>query len=180
MKNILLLICITVLSIGLSSCQKPEENKPQKSAMPQGPIIDTSVNAKSHGSMGPKTGFQVVVPPEVKENWKAATFIVEDKKENTRNELTVNIGDNFNIPGSKMTVKAGPFLPDFKMSAATITSVSNKLNNPAIGVSISENGRKIFPPSGEWGWLYMNFPTIHSFQHERFGLVLKEGVAAKK
>ena len=179
MKNILLLISITVLVIALSSCQKPAENQPQKSAMPQGPIIDTTVNTKSHGSMGPKTEFQIVVPPEVKAHWKAVTFIVEDKKGNTSKEFTVNIGDNFDIPDSKLTVKAGPFLPDFKMSAATITSVSNELNNPAIGVSISENGHKIFPSSGEWGWLYMNFPTIHSFQHERFGLILKEGVAVQ-
>ena len=179
MKNILLLTVIAAISIVMSSCQKPEEHQPQKNAMPQGPIIDTSVNSKSHDSMAPKTEFQVVVPTEVKEQWQSVIFIIEDKKENTHNEITVTVGDKFNIPGSKLTIKAGPFLPDFKMSAATITSVSNKPNNPAIGVSISENGHKIFPSTGEWGWLYMNFPTIHSFQHDRFGLVLKEGVAKK-
>jgi hypothetical protein len=39
-----------------------------------------------------------------------------------------------------------------------------------------QNGNKIFPPSGEWGWLYAKFPTIHSFQHDRFSLSLKAGL----
>jgi hypothetical protein len=26
------------------------------------------------------------------------------------------------------------------------------------------------------GWLYSKFPAIHPFQHERYGLLLKEGV----
>ena len=91
-------------------------------------------------------------------------------------EITVKVGEEFKITDSNLVVKTGPFLPNFKMSADTITSTSNDPGNPAIGVEIYENDAKVFPTTGKWGWLYANFPTIHSFEHSRYGLALKEGI----
>jgi hypothetical protein len=62
------------------------------------------------------------------------------------------------------------------MSGTVITSSSNEITNPSLGVAVFDGDKKLFPESGEWGWLYAKFPTIHSFQHERFSLVLKEGI----
>ncbi len=176
MKNVLLLIMIITITFAFSSCQKKEEQAVKTPAMAKGPIIDTQAGTQQGQISIPKTEFQVIVPPEVKDQWSGVKIIIEDKIDNTQQEVTANIGAEFKIPDSNLTVTVGPFLPDFKMSSATITSVTNDPKNPAVGVAIQEDGNKLFPPSGEWGWLYRNFPTIHSFEHERYGLVLKEGI----
>ncbi len=177
MKNILLVLAIITLTFAFSSCQKKEEQAVKKPSMAKGPIIDTQPGSLAQGQDAiKKTVFQVIVPPEVKDQWSGVKIIIEDKKESKQMEITANVGGEFKIPDSNLTVQIGPFLPDFKMSSSTITSVTNDPKNPAVGVAVMEDGKKLFPPSGEWGWLYMNFPTVHSFQHERYGLVLKEGV----
>ena len=123
-----------------------------------------------------KIELSVVVPQEVADYWDSAVFIIKDKQEGSQDEVTVKVGGEFEIAGSGLIVKTGAFLPDFIMSGPTITSDSNNPNNPAIGIKVYENGVKVFPASGKkWGWLYVNFPTIHTFDHSRYGLVLKEG-----
>ena len=177
MKKLLAVLSVTLVLASLLACQKKDEQSAaQKSPVPKGPIIDAPSTAPGHGAPGQKTEFEVVVPPEVGEQWAQIIMIVDDKQQNRKEEFTVNIGDEFKIPDSALTVKIGPFLPDFKMSGTVITSSSNETNNPSVGVAVYEEGKKVFPPSGEWGWLYAKFPTIHSFQHERFSLALKEGV----
>ncbi len=172
MKKTLLMILALALLFSFGACQKKEEKIEAKSQTPSGPILDVSIPERS----GTKTEFSIVVPQEVKDSWTSAVFIIEDKQEGKQDEITVKIGDEFDIAGSSLVVKIGSFLPNFKMSAGTITSISNSPDNPAIGIEIYENGIKIFPPSGKWGWLYAKFPTIHSFEHSRYGLALKEGI----
>jgi hypothetical protein len=174
-KTMMLLSAIIILS-PLVSCKKSEQPpEPKRSPVGQGPIIDTQPLGQGHGGAGKKIEFQVVVPPEVKEKWIAVVIVVDDKKEKKQEEFTVNIGGEFKIPDSNLTVKIGPFLPDFKMSADTITSASAEPNNPSVGIAVIDNGSQLFPATGKWGWLYSKFPTIHSFQHERFSLTLKGG-----
>lgn len=181
MRKLTILISITILIFALGACKKKDEPAPvQKSPMPQGPIVDTPAGTPApppgHGTPAQKTEFQVVVPPDVPGAWSKVTIIVDDKKTNKQQQFTLKIGDEFNIPDSNLMVKIGPFLPDFKMNGTTITSTSNEPNNPSVGVAIFEGGARVFPASGQWGWLYAKFPAIHAFQHERFALALKEGV----
>ncbi len=183
MKKLLIVMSAVLMIFSLWACQKQEEPPAaKKSPMPQGPIIDQSADPQGHGVTGTakKTEFQVVTPPDVKEHWSQVVIIVEDKKENKKEEFTVSIGDDLKIPDSDLTVRVGPFLPNFKMSGTVITSSSNETVNPSVGVAVMKDGEKLFPKTGEWGWLYAKFPTIHSFQHERFSLVLKEGVEKAK
>lgn len=119
---------------------------------------------------------QVVVPPEVKEQWTAVVLVIEDKKKNKKKEFSVKIGDELKIPESNLIVKVGYFLPDFKMNGFIITSQSSDPNNPAAGVLVLENGKQIYPSPSGWGWLYAKFPTVHTLEHERYGLILKEGI----
>ncbi len=177
MKKTLILISAAALIFTFGACQKNEEPPAaQKSPMPSGPIIDTPSAQPGHGQQAQKTEFQVVVPPEIADHWAKVTLTLEDKKENKKQEYSVMIGDELKIPDSKLVVKIGPFLPDFKMSGTVITSSSNEPNNPSVGIAVFEDGKKLFPASGEWGWLYAKFPTIHSFQHERYSLALNEGI----
>jgi len=177
MKKLLIAASITALLFTLTSCNKAEEPKAPASSAGQGPILDTGP-VGSHSTPGQKTEFQISVPQEVTDNWFGVQIEVEDKLENKKEEINADIGSEFTIPGSELIVKVGPFLPDFKMNAQIITSASNEPNNPAVGIAVYEGEKKLFPPSGEWGWLYANFPAIHSFTHERYALVLK--AATKK
>jgi hypothetical protein len=108
--------------------------------------------------------------------WSKVIVVVDDKQTKKQQEFTLKIGDEFKIPDSNLTVKIGPFFPDFKMNGTVITSSSNEPNNPSVGVAIFEGGARVFPATGQWGWLYAKFPAIHAFQHERFALALKSGV----
>jgi hypothetical protein len=177
MRQLLVILSVIMMLSSFWGCQKKEEaTAEKKSPVPQGPIIDRQAGAPSHGTPAEKTEFQVVVPPEVQEQWAQVVIIIDDKKENKTQEYTVNIDGELNIPDSKLTLKVGPFLPDFQMSGTVITSSSNETNNPSVGIAVFEGDKKLFPSSGEWGWMYAKFPTIHSFQHERFSLTLKEGI----
>jgi hypothetical protein len=175
MKKYLPILFVIIILFSFISCKKKEEEKVTQPPLAQGPILDTK-GIKPHGDSGKKIQFEVVVPPDVESAWSAVTLVVEDKQLNKTQEYNVQIGDEFKIPESAVTVKVAYFLPDFKMSGSVITSASNTPNNPSIGVVISEDGKQIFPGSGKLGWLYAKFPTIHPFQHERFGLTLKEGI----
>lgn len=174
MKKTLSVIVITTILFSFGACKKKEEPISQK-PIQQGPIMDSPATLPDH-ERGQKVQFEVVIPPDVKDKWSAVKLLVENKKLNKTQEFTVQIGDELKIPDSKLTVEVDYFLPDFKMSGQIITSASNMPNNPSVGLRISEDGKQIFPESGKWGWLYAKFPTIHPFQHERYGLILKEGI----
>ncbi|MBI4848166.1 MAG: hypothetical protein HY808_06250 [Nitrospirae bacterium] len=185
MKKTFLIILAAVVLFSFLSCKRKEEQKPvpqQSTSAPRGPIVDSPLTPPpGHGTpgQGQKVEFQVVVPPEVSAKWSGVKFIVEDRKENKKLELTAPVGSELKIPDSNLVVKVGPFLPDFKMNGPVITSASNEMTNPAVGVTVLENGSQIFPAPGgtaKWGWLYQKFPAVHAFQHERFALALKEGI----
>jgi hypothetical protein len=174
MKKYLSLLIIGLFFISFGACKKKEEQV-SKTPLAEGPIVDTP-GVSPHSGPGQKVQFDVVVPPDVETEWTAVTLIVEDKELKKTGEYTVQVGEELQIPDSSLAIKVSYFLPDFKMSGPVITSASTAPNNPAVGIVISEDGNQIFPETGKVGWLYEKFPTIHPFQHNRFGLTLKEGV----
>ena len=175
MKKAALIILSIMFATSFMSCQKKEEQTEAKAPVQQGPIIDIPAPAPGHGTPGKKPEFSVVVPPEVAEKWAAVTIAIDDRQESKQTDYVVALGSELKIPDSSLTVKVGPFLPDFKMSGEIITTATNEPNNPAVGITIFEDGKQVFPSTGQVGWLYSKFPTIHSFQHDRYGLILKGG-----
>ena len=181
MKKFLSVAMIAVPLL-FGACSKKEEQPqptPQAPMMKQGPIVETPSQAlpPGHEAARQKVEYNVVVPPDVKDKWSGVKLIIEDKQTNKMQEYTVKLSSEFKIPDSKLTIKVGDFLPDFKLGVQVITSASNNLVNPAVGVVIYEDGSQIFPESGKWGWLYAEHPTMHPFQHSRFSVLLKEGIA---
>ncbi len=175
MKKYLSLIMMAALLFSFSACKKKVEEQVTQAPLQQGPIIDTPSAIPDHGT-DQKIQFEVVVPPEVESSWSAVILTVEDKITKKKEDYTVLLGDELKIPGSNLKIKVDYFLPDFKMSGQIITSTSNTPTNPAAGVIIYEDDNQVFPETGQWGWLYSEFPSIHQFQHDRYSLVLKEGV----
>ncbi len=127
----------------------------------------------AHNDIPDLSGAQVIVPEGVKGKWKSVTFMLEDKISHAITEHTVKLGDEWPVPDSNMKIKVGTFLPDLIIQGKVFTSVSNELKNPAIHVTINENGNELFK-----GWLFSLFPTMHSFQHDRFSITLKDVIAS--
>ena len=167
MKKLFTALLVGSLIFTVAGCKKKEE-KPQ---LPPGhPSTEGGMPQTGMPDM-PKVDRKVVVPAEVKAKWKAVKLNIEDKAAKSTKEYTVAVGSELAVPNSKMKIKVLAFLPDFRMGEKDITSASDKPNNPAAQVSVTEPGKE------EWkGWLYSMHPGIHPYAHERVAITLVGGV----
>lgn len=86
----------------------------------------------------------------------------------------IGIGETQPLGDTGLTLTAQAFVPDFVMDAAGITTRSPEPNNPGAKVVISEQGKPDFT-----GWLFAAMPDIHPFAHDRYEVILVEGIRAK-
>jgi hypothetical protein len=154
------LLALVALVFTLGACKKKEETPIMGAPHETTPTI-----------MMPAGEPQIVVPDNVKGKWSAVVITIEDKTANTSEDVKISLNNSHTITGSNVKIEIGDFLPDFKMDGVTITSLSNDPNNPAVRVTVYEGEEELFK-----GWLYSKFPAIHPFQHEKYGLLLKEGL----
>jgi hypothetical protein len=153
--------------------QMPQGQMPQ-GQMPQGQMPQGQMPRPGVASMG-KT--QVIIPESVKGKWGAAKIILEDKVAKTKKEYEIKLNSDFPVPNSSLKIRIGDFLPDFRMDGLNLTSGSNEPRNPALSIRVYENDKQIFPaPGRQWGWLFAKVPSIHPFEHPKYGITLKEGV----
>lgn len=196
MKKALAVALCLALSLLVGACKKKETPPPVPQApgpmvpgqmppgqTPSGPMMQGPISPEGQqqvppaGMMMPKGKTQIVVPDFVKGKWSAAKIILEDKASKKRQEYTVKLNSDFTIPNSGLKIHVGDFFPDFKMEGLTMTSASNQPGNPALAIRVYEGGKQIFPALGkQWGWLFAKVPSIHPFEHTKYGLILKEGV----
>ncbi|GAB4273427.1 MAG: DUF2155 domain-containing protein [Deferrisomatales bacterium] len=169
-------------TVALAGCSKKEEpvaeapkaEAPQAEAGSKGlemPPSHPKVGGESAsaGAEAAPPQRQIVVPDDVKNTWKAVVLELTDKTENKTEEVTVEIGQTVTVGGLEITVEN--FLPAFTMGGGQITSKSNETENPAARLIVKEGGSEVFS-----GWLFTLFPEAHPFQHERYGLLLKDFV----
>ena len=116
---------------------------------------------------------RIVVPPEVDGQWKAVRIMVLNKETNQEDLYTVDIGYELKVANSDVRLKVNAFLPSFVMKGKSLTSNSNKLDNPAALISLTESGKEIFN-----GWLFSRFPGTHAFQHPRYSFTLVDFIPA--
>jgi hypothetical protein len=169
MKRIAVLTASLLLfTLATAACKKKEPPPPPPPPMPgQG-------MPGQPGGMPPMGGGpekKIVVPDAVKGSWKAVKIEVEYKDKKSKKQFTVPLKSEFKVPDSDLVIKTGDFLPHFTMAADSITSSSNNLENPAAMVEILQNQKEIFH-----GWLFAKFPSVHPFQHDKYGVTLLEGV----
>ena len=166
MKKIGVIVAMLLLvSIPFASCKKKEQ-PPVPPPMQEGPPGQPGA---PHGMTGGPEK-KVIVPPDVKAAWKAVKVEVEFKGKKAKKPFSIPLNSEFKVPDSDLTVKVGDFLPHFAMTADSITSNSNNLENPAARIEILEKGNTVFK-----GWLFSKFPDIHPFQHDQYGVRLVEG-----
>lgn len=178
LKRSIAIIAVFVLAFSFGACKKKEE---QQQLPPGHPSVEGGMPPQGMPPQGmpqpgasnvPKVNRQVVVPKEVRSKWKAVKLAIVDKTTNKTKEVTINIGSEYAVPGTKMVVKVLHFLPDFKMNDKEITSPTAEPNMPAANISVSENGKEIWT-----NWLFSLQPTIHPFMHDKIGITLLGGVS---
>ncbi|WP_224984064.1 DUF2155 domain-containing protein [Geomonas agri] len=151
MKRLMKLTVLSLIAIGFAAGCNGKEKTEQAAAQPR--------VAKALST--------VVVPDQVKGKWKAVQIEVADKNAHLKKVYTLDIGSDFKLPGSDLTLKVETFLPHFVMEGTTLTSQSNDLVNPAAQLVIREQGKEIYK-----GWLFSLYPTTHAFQHPQYGFTL--------
>jgi len=160
MKYLLRLLILSALfMVAVTGCKKKEEKPVGEAGSPHG--------------MGVRKNLPVVVPDSVKGKWKAVKIAVTEKSSNKSTEYTVPLGSEFNVPNTGLVIEVAAFLPQFTMNDASLTSVSNDPKNPAAQARITESGKEVFK-----GWLFANFPSVHAFEHPKYGVKLVSGIPA--
>jgi cytochrome c biogenesis protein len=69
-------------------------------------------------------------------------------------ELTLRQGEAEAVPGTELTVKAGRFLPDFRMTRDGPRSASGAMNNPALEIILTG------PGGSTSGWAFLFYPDF--------------------
>lgn len=160
-KRLVFLAISIALVLSFGACKKKEQAPPTQGMHP--------------GQGAPQVVMQgepqIVIPDNIKGKWSSVVLIVTDKTTNKSQEVKVGIGSETALPNTPLKVKVVDYLPDFKMQENKITSVSNEPNNPAAKVQIAQAGKEPWD-----GWLFSNMPQVHAFAHEKYGVILKEGV----
>ena len=124
-----------------------------------------------HPQMG-SGGRLIRVPDAVKGRWQAVKLRVEEKNGSKPPQVyTVKLGGQFDILGGPLRVRVGEFLPALQVSGNEVTSPSNDPTNPAVMVTVSEDGKEVFK-----GWLFAKFPEMQPFEHPTYRITLVEGV----
>jgi hypothetical protein len=116
---------------------------------------------------GKQRSHAVIVPAAVEETWKSVTIEVVDKQKENTTRQTVDIAGTLALADSGIELRVLHFLPDFAMDSFGMTSKSNEPENPAVKFSLTEKGEEIY-----CGWLFANFPDVHTLQHDRFAFKL--------
>jgi len=156
---------LAIVVAGMTGCGGEQNAEPQSVPVQSGALEE------AHGTIPPVGPAVVDVPEEIKGKWKAVVLTVEDRSMGTNHDYTVDLGKTLEIPDSDLTVEVNEFFPAFLMQGSNITSASNNPENPAAKIEVKEGGTLVFD-----GWLFANFPTTHPFPHQRFGIILKEGI----
>lgn len=180
-KKIVIAVMLSLALVYFGGCKKKEQQPvPKAPAMPQGMGVLPQGQAAPQGHQMMSGGkLEVVVPKIIKGKWSSVKLLVEEKDTKKVQEYTVKLNSEWKIPGSTLKVTVGDFLPDFIMDGSKITSGSANLNNPAVGIKVTDGDKQIFPASGkQWGWLWSRkeLQSAHPFEHARFNVMLKEPV----
>ena len=112
---------------------------------------------------------EVRIPENVKDKWKAVKFLIKNKQDEEENKFQiVELGQTFELENG-ITAIVGPFLPNFVMNELYYTSMNNQLLNPAVHVTVKENGKTIYD-----GWTFARYPDLYAFEHDRYGIQLTD------
>lgn len=109
----------------------------------------------------PRNEPQVVVPDSVAARWKAVTLEVTVAGAAPR-ELRVEPGSQVALEQDGLSLAIGAFLPAYMSDFNQVTSEGDELSNPALQVSVLQNGEKM-----DSGWVFRDYPDFNTLGSER-------------
>ena len=114
---------------------------------------------------------EINLDPAILSAWSGIRVRVIEGDSEITQSFDVGLAETVELGDTGLTLSAQTFIPDFVMDDDGITSRSPEANNPAARVVISEEGATDYE-----GWLFAAMPEIHPFPHERFKVLLEEGI----
>ena len=160
-----------VLILAVAACGAQPETT--GNAAPDDEVHSTAMTEAMGGTMGSPLNTEITVAPEIAAAWKGIRVQVVEFETGDAQVLDIPLGDTVELGDSGLTLTAHAFVPDFVMDEGGITSRSADPNNPAARVLISEGGAVDYE-----GWLFASMPGIHPYPHERYQVLLVEGIPA--
>ena len=142
-------------------------------AMPDDDVHATAVGGPMGGMMG-GLNTDISLDPEIAGAWSGIKVQVVDSETGQTEIFEVTLGESVVLGESGLTLSTDIFIPDFVMDETGIASRSAETHNPAARVVISEEGMVDYE-----GWLFAAMPEIHPFPHERYQVLLTEGIPAE-
>jgi hypothetical protein len=133
---------------------QPMQDDDTNPAAPGGPIGDWMGGLNT----------EISLDPEIADEWSGIRVEVVD----------FQLGEAAALGDSGLTLSADTFIPDFVMDEGGIKSRSAETHNPAARVVISDDGAIAYE-----GWLFAAMPEIHPFPHDRYRVLLVEGIPAE-
>jgi len=180
MRRSLTVTAVTTLALMLGcSGQEPREEAPaevsQEVADAHTTMSDDEVPSgmPAHGAMGRsmEMNTDMTLDESIRAMWSGVRVRVEDVEAGTSEIFEAALGDEVALGASGLRLTALDFVPDFVMGEDGITSRSAEPANPAARVLIAEEGQEPYT-----GWLFAAMPEIHPYPHERYRVLLIEGL----
>jgi hypothetical protein len=159
-----------------------DETSPHNAQQTEDEATQEQHEVSVHEKTATSKEFSIIVPDEVKNAWEGVVLTVTNREKNASEDVKANLDSEIVLPNTNLKIVVGQFLPHFQMKdkMREITSTSNNLENPAVNVRIYEGDAQIYPDQNKkWGWFYAKYPHIHPFEHEKYQIVLKEGIPKK-
>jgi hypothetical protein len=141
--------------------------------MPADDVHSTAMSEAMGGGMGGALNTDLSLDPSIADAWAAIRVKLVDSESGNEQEFVVELGQVLELGDSGLSLAVQGFVPDFVMDEGGITSRSADPNNPAARVLISEEGSVDYE-----GWLFAAMPGIHPYPHDRYRVLLIEGVPA--
>ncbi len=146
---------------------------PEAQPVPDGDAHGMSTGSPM-GSMMSDFNTEIKIEAGIAETWMGIKVQVVDSESGEAQIFDVSLGESVILGDSGLTLSADSFVPDFAMDESGITSRSAETHNPAARVVISEAGMADYQ-----GWLFAAMPEIHPFPHDRYQVLLVEGIPAE-
>ena len=168
------LITTLVTAVALAGCGRGDgEGGTAETAAPAPP---TEARQGMEG-MAPHAPMEVptevTLDEAVRAAWRGVRVKVVDLQSGESATHDLALGEAVPLGDTGLVATALVFVPDFVMDDRGITTRSPEPNNPAVRVRIEEEGK---PPYE--GWLFAAMPEIHPYPHERYQVLLVEGIPA--
>jgi len=166
-------IVLTVPFIFTGCGAAPDTGETDVQAMPDDDVHATAMGGDSTGGMMGGLNTDIRLDPEIVSAWSGIRVHVVDSETGNAQIIDVALGETMALGDSGLTLSADTFVPDFVMDEGGITSRSAETQNPAARVVITEEGMADYE-----GWLFAAMPEIHPYPHDRYQVLLVEGIPA--